>query len=219
VLTGQTDDLVTAEIGDAAALKVGHIVLALGPGPSASWGVISALDGGWRTRRGGHIDPFVRLDLTFYPGFSGGPLVDVQGRVVGINTSGLSRHMQLAIPASTVTRVVDELLKKGHITRGYLGLGMQPVRLPEALTRGLEPATDRGLIIVNVEPDGPAARAGLLIGDVLVVLAGVPVGDTDDVQAVLGPERVGSTVGATLVRAGAPLDVSITVGERPERRR
>ena len=120
-----------AEIGDAAALKVGHMVLAVGrPGEGglgASVGVVSALGGPWRTWRGGQIDQLVRPDLTLYPGFSGGPLVDAQGRVVGLNTSGLSRSMGLAIPASTVNRVVDQLLTKGRIARGYLGVGMQPV--------------------------------------------------------------------------------------------
>lgn len=208
-----------AEIGDAATLKVGHMVLAIGRlgerGPSASLGVISALGGAWRTWRGGLIDQLVRPDLTLYPGFSGGPLVYAQGRVAGINTSGLSRSVGLTIPASTVHRVIDALLEKGRIARGYLGLGMQPVRLPGALKSALKLPSDSGVIVITIEPGGPADKAGILIGDVLVAFDGTPIRDTDDVQAVLGPERVGQTVRASAIRGGTLTELAITVGERP----
>jgi S1-C subfamily serine protease len=211
-----------AEIGDAASLRVGHMVLAVARpgerGVSASWGVISALGGPWRTWHGGQIDRFIRPDLSLYPGFSGGPLVDAQGRVMGINTSG-PRSMVLTIPPSTVNRVVGQLLEKGHIARGYLGLGMQSVRLPESLGGTLNPPRAGGVIIVAVEPDSPAERAGLLIGDVLVALDGVPVSDTADVQALLGPERVGTAVGTSIIRAGMLAERAIMVGERPQRRK
>jgi len=130
VLTVKDAGSATAALGDDAALKVGHLVLALGYGPRVSWGVIGALGPRWRSWRGGEIDQLVRLDLTLYPGFSGGPLVDAGGRVVGLNTSGLARDARLTVPATTVTRVTDELLRTGHVSRGYLGLGMQPVPLP-----------------------------------------------------------------------------------------
>src|SRR5690348_7267399 len=108
--------------GDDGALRVGHMVLALGYGPRAGWGVISALGPRWRTWRGGEIDRLVRLDLVLYPGFSGGPLVDAAGHVVGVNTSALARDSRLAVPVTTVGRVVDELLRQGHVSRGYLGI-------------------------------------------------------------------------------------------------
>jgi S1-C subfamily serine protease len=222
VLRLQGEEFATAEIGDAAALRVGHMVLAVArPGErglSASWGVISALGGPWHTWHGGQIDQFIRPDLTLYPGFSGGPLVDAQGRVVGINTSG-RRSMALTIPRVTVDRVVNQLLEKGRIVHGYLGLGMQPVRLPEPLKRSLNLPRAGGVIIVAVEPDSPAERAGLLIGDILVALEGVAVSDTTDVQVLLGPERVGTTVGASVIRAGLLVERAITVGERPRRGR
>src|SRR5207244_10770485 len=115
VLSSGGADLPAATIADPGSVKVGHIVLALGHGPRASWGVVSALGGRWRSWRGGEIDQLVRLDLTLYPGFSGGPLVDVDGRVVGINTSGPSRQLELAIPGPPVTRVADELLARAQV--------------------------------------------------------------------------------------------------------
>ena len=218
VLTVKDAGSATAALGDDAALKVGHLVLALGYGPRVSWGVIGALGPRWRSWRGGEIDRLVRLDLTLYPGFSGGPLVDAGGRVVGLNTSGLARDARLTVPATTVTRVADELLRTGHVSRGYLGLGMQPVPLPEPLRRQLGLTRETGLIVVTVEPDGPAARAGVLLGDVLVALDGAPVSDLDDVQARLGSDRIGVAVPAVLVRAGARTELSITVGAQPRRR-
>lgn len=221
ILKLQGSELRAADIGDSAELRVGHLVLAVGrPGEGglgASVGVISALSGSWRTWRGGQIDQFVRPDLTLYPGFSGGPLVDARGRVVGINTSGLSRSMGLAIPSSTINRVVDTLLTTGRIARGYLGLGMQPVRLPDNVKNALELSGNGGLIVVTVEEGGPAEKAGVLIGDVLVILEGKPVADTDDVQALLGAEYVGKAVAAKVVRGGVATDLTITVGERPSR--
>lgn len=208
---------VVATLGDDTVLKVGHMVLALGYGPRASWGVISALGPRWRSWRGGDIDRLVRLDLVLYPGFSGGPLVDAAGRVVGLNTSGLARETRLALPVTMVTRVADELLQKGHVSRGYLGLGMQPVRLPEPLRAQLG-LGDGALIVVMVEPSGPAARAGVLLGDVLVALDGEPVGDLDDVQARLGSDRVGAEISAVVLRGGVRTELRITVGEQPRRR-
>lgn len=208
---------VVATLGDDTVLKVGHMVLALGYGPRASWGVISALGPRWRSWRGGDIDRLVRLDLVLYPGFSGGPLVDAAGRVVGLNTSGLARETRLALPVTMVMRVADELLQKGHVSRGYLGLGMQPVRLPEPLRAQLG-LGDGALIVVMVEPSGPAARAGVLLGDVLVALDGEPVGDLDDVQARLGSDRVGAEISAVVLRGGVRTELRITVGEQPRRR-
>jgi S1-C subfamily serine protease len=219
VLRIHDTDLPTADPGDPGSLKVGHIVLAVGHGPRASWGIVSLLGGRWHTSRGGEIDQLMRLDLTLYPGFSGGPLVDVQGRVVGINTSGLSRQLELAIPVSTVARVIDELIDKGRISRGFLGVGLQPVRLPESLRRTLTAAPEIGLIVVSVQPEGPAAKSGLLLGDVLVTLDGTSVSAPEDAQAVVGARPVGSTIMATILRAGAPAEVRLTVGERPPRRR
>ena len=200
-----------AELGDGATLKPGHVVVALARsserGVNASLGVISGISGAWRTWRSGHVDQLVRLDVALYPGFSGGPLVDVEGRVLGINTSGLSRVMPVAIPISTVNRVVQDLLEKGRVARGYLGVGMHPVRLPDGRS---------GVIVIDVQADGPAGKAGLLIGDVLLKLNGSAVTDTDDVHANLGPASVGKKLKAFIVRGGEDKELEITVGERPK---
>jgi len=213
-------ELTTALSCDSSSLKVGHIVLALGRsgeiGLSASYGVISALGSAWRTWSGGQIDQFVRPDLTLYPGFSGGPLVDTSGRVIGVNTSGLARRMDLVIPASTVNRVVDQLLATGRIARGYLGVGMQPVRLPDTLKSKLNLPSLSGVIVVNVELGGPADRAGVIIGDVLVALDGRSVSDTGDVLAMLGSEQVGKTISAGIIRGGTSIELAIAVGEKPQ---
>lgn len=212
-------DLPTAALGEPGSLQVGHIVLAVGHGPRVSWGVMSALGGPWTSARGGAIDQFLRPDLTLYPGFSGGPLVDAQGGVVGINTSGLLRQLELAIPASTVARVVDELVAKGRVSRGFLGVGLQPVRLPEDVRRAFTAASETGLIVINVQPDGPAARSGLMLGDIVVTLDGAAVDTPEVAQAVIGARPVGSTITAAILRAGAAAEVRMTVGERPSRSR
>jgi S1-C subfamily serine protease len=213
--------LPVAALGDAAALRVGHMALAVGRfgegGLGTSLGVVSALSGAWNTWRGGQVDQFIRADVTLYPGFSGGPLVNAAGEIVGINTSGLSRNMGLTIPAATVNRVVDQLLSTGRIARGYLGLGLQPVRLPDTLKQAVGTTSDTGVIIISIEGGGPAEQAGLFIGDILVTLDGTPVTDTDAVQGFLGPERIGSALTAKVARGGQPVDVTITVGERPQR--
>ena len=218
VLKLQDVDLPTAEIGDAESLKVGHMVLAVArpgeSGLSASWGVVSAKGGAGRNWCGGQIDSFLRLDLSLYPGFSGGALVDASGTVVGINTSG-PRNMVLAIPVDVVNRVIETLLEKGRIARGYLGLGMQPVVFPDTLKSALNLSSAGGVIVVNVEPNGPADRAGVLIGDVLLEFDNTPVSDTADVQAVLSPESVGKTFRVQMIRGGARVEVAIAVSERP----
>ncbi|MGH7629905.1 MAG: S1C family serine protease [Gemmatimonadales bacterium] len=210
-------ELRPADRGNASALEVGHLVLAVGrPGrhATASLGAVSAVDGEWRTWAGGRIDRFIRLDMAIYDGFSGGPLVEAGGSVLGLNTSRLARSLAIAIPGSTVDRVVDQVLATGGVTRGYLGIASQPVRLPEPLRHRLELPGGLGLMIVNLEPDGPAERAGLMLGDIVVALDGAPVSDPTDVLAALGPERVGCPLEARVLRAGQLLTTSITVGRR-----
>jgi S1-C subfamily serine protease len=219
VLKVEAGSTATAEVGDADRLRVGHLVLALGRAgdgtAGASLGVVSALGGPWRTWRGGQVDRLVRLDLALYPGFSGGPLVDAGGRVIGMNSAALARQASVTLPAATVARVADQLLARGRVARGYLGVGLQPVRLPEAQAAGLGLASGAGFVIVGMEPGGPAERAGLLVGDVLVAVDGRPLASLDDLQAAIGGERVGQAARLSLVRGGAAAELAVVVGERP----
>lgn len=196
----------------AAETKPGYLALTVGrsedSGVNATMGIISAVSGPWRTGRGGRLDQYIRLDLTMYPNSSGGIVIDSAGATVGIATSALSRLAGLAIPAVTINRVLDEILSRGRVSRGYLGVGLQPVTLPDH---------QKGLIVLSVEPDGPAAAAGVLIGDILISLGGKAVSDTDDVQLALEAVGVGHPIEAGLLRGGEQKQIRITVGERPRR--
>jgi S1-C subfamily serine protease len=208
-------------LADASGLKLANLVLALGRSWRgnlvASAGIIGGLSGPWRTWAGGKIDQHIRLDLEIYSGFSGGPLVNAEGKVIGVNTRGVARGRAVTIPASTVNRVVDELLEKGHISRPYLGLAMQPVAVPESLRNKLKSELTSGLVIVHVEPSGPAEKAGILLGDILVELQGRPLEGVESVQQILSSANVGEKVPATVLRGGAPTQLSITLDDRPAR--
>jgi S1-C subfamily serine protease len=205
------------EAGDAA--KVGELALVVGrspdSGPNASLGVISALSGPWRTWRGGRLDQYLRLDATLFPNSSGGAVVDCRGRLLGIATSGLSRIAGLAIPASTVNRVADALLERGHVPRGYLGVGVQPVAIPDALRTSLSVTGKTGVMVVRVEPGGPADQAGVLLGDILLGIGDTQIEQIEELQSFSDSGVIGKPVKAKLIRAGALQEVEITVGERP----
>jgi len=210
-----------ATIADRAgseALRVGSLVLAVGrPGAdvTTSLGVISAVGAKWRTWSGGEIDQLVRLDLAVYDGFSGGALVDADGRVLGVNCSALARGTPLTIPNATVERVMEALLTRGHVARAYLGVAMQPVRLTRAIAEQLALGENaRGVLVVMVESDSPADRAGVLVGDIIVAASGQAIAEPQDVAELLGSEQVGSTLDLTVVRGGERRDVTVTVGER-----
>ncbi len=206
------------QFADVEALKAGNFVLAVArdaeDGVRASSGVISSVSGHWRTWRGGHIDRFISLDLTLYPGFSGGPLVDVSGRVLGINTSALSRRFELTIPKATVDRVIDQLSSGRRAGRAYIGVGLQPVRLSDALRRSANVDANSGAIVVAIEPNGPAEQAGLFIGDIIIGFDGATIEDTDDILAQLGGDRIGAQVKLRVVRGGKATEPVVTIGER-----
>ena len=196
-------------------LQVGTLALALGrPGQKAlaTLGIVSALDEAWRTPAGGQIDHYLQTDAVMYPGFSGGPLVDTEQRILGLNTSALVQGFSLSIPATTVRSTVETLLAHGRVRRGYLGIGAQPVRLSEAINR--QAGQEAGLLLMMVEPRGPAERGGLFLGDILVALDGQPLHDMDDLLAMLGNGRVGATVPARIVRGGELREMRVTIGER-----
>lgn len=210
----------TANLADPTTLKIGHLVLAIARSQensiSASLGIISSLGETWRTWGGFSIDQSIRPSLMLYPGFSGGPLVDTQGKIVGINTV-VPRHTALTIPSATVDRIVDQILETGSIRYGYLGLGMQPVELPLSLQQSLNLPDNGGVIVVSVEPSSPADKAGVLIGDIIVDLSGTSIDDISDVHSMLRPERVGQPLVAKIVRGGNSVELTIMVGVRPQK--
>jgi S1-C subfamily serine protease len=215
VLRAESGGLTVPAWLDSTALKVGQLVLALGrPGRTvqATLGVISALGDNWRTPGGGEITRYVQTDVVMYPGFSGGPLINASGEVLGLNTSALARGVSVAVPAETIRRVVETLLAHGHIRRGYLGVSAQPVRLPDALAQQLDQET--GLMLIGVEEDSPASHGGLLMGDVIVALDGHAIRHMDDLQALLSGDRVGKSWPVRVMRGGALTEVAVMIGER-----
>ncbi len=216
VLRVEGADLTPPTWAEPESLSVGHLVLGLGrPGRTvqATLGIVSALGEGWRTPAGGRVEPYLQTDLVMYPGFSGGPLVDVNGGVLGLNTSALLRGISLSVPTPTVRQVVETLLAHGRVRRGYLGVGAQPVRLPAALADQLGQET--GLLLVSVEPEGPADHAGLTLGDAIVALDGQPVRHMDELLALLGDDRVGASLPIRIVRGGQVQELTVAIGERP----
>lgn len=205
-----------APAGRAAAgeAKVGALVLALGRAGelAATIGIVSAIGGPWEGGgRGRRFNTLLSSDAPMFPGFSGGPLVDASGKVLGLLSSHLGRGQTLAIPNDEVDRIVTALATHGRVSRGYLGIGAQTVALPGALRSSV--GQEHGLLLVTVEDDGPAAKAGLTIGDIIVQIAGQGVQGLDDLRASLTPERVGQSVTIRILRGGAPQDVAVTPGE------
>jgi S1-C subfamily serine protease len=175
-------------------------------------GIVSALEARWRTPTGGQLERYLQTDVVMYPGFSGGPWVDAAGRVVGMNTSALLRGVSLTVPGPTLQRVVGMLLTYGRVRRGYLGVSTQPVRLPAALAQQLGQET--GLLLMTVAPDSPVERGGLWLGNTLVTLDGTPVRQHDDVRALLGAERTGTTMAVCIIRGGQVQEHRVVIGER-----
>jgi S1-C subfamily serine protease len=216
VLRFQPEGLPLAASADALP-RAGHVVLAIGShegAPLAAIGIVAFAGGAWRSARGGTIDSLIRLDLALNPAAEGGALVDVHGRVIGMTVLG-PRRRALAIPSSTIDRAVDQLLARGHVFRGYLGAGLQPVKLgPES--NGLQSSgSERGILVVSIDPAGPSARAGLLVGDIVTAWNGMPIGRIREILRLLGPDSVGSTVEVGLIRGGAPTAFKVVIGERP----
>ena len=210
------------EFGDASAVRPGHFVVAVSRGTdgslSASAGIVARTGGEWRTWRGGHVDRLVQLDGGLWAGFSGGPVVDARGGVIGIGTSALSRGRAVVIPGSVLKRVSAQLLSRGHVSHAYIGAAVQPVDVPDALRSPLGISQAQGLIVISTVPQGPADTAGIALGDTLLTLGGKPLADVDDLKAALGADRIGQPVAVSLIRAKQLVNVEVVVGERPRGR-
>jgi len=219
------NDLVVLEAADlgetvaepaAGGVRVGQISLAVArpnrEGIRASFGVVSSVGGPLRTGRGTRLERYVQTDATPYPGFSGGPLINAEGDVLGITTLGFAQGVALAVPADVAWNVAGTLAERGSVKRGYLGILSQPVRLPAAQRMGLE--AGGGLLVVGVDEDSPAGIGGVLVGDILVSLDATTVADTEELLALLTGDKVGREVPVGVVRGGEQKTLRVTVGER-----
>lgn len=202
--------------GSSADLKIGNLVLAIGRpnGLQATMGMVSSLSSSWRQWRGGDLDRVIQSDTTLYPGFSGGPLVDAEGRVVGLNSWHYGRGVSVSIPIEAAARIVDSLKTHGRIKRPYLGIGTQPVRLADAVKAKVN--QEGGLLVASVEADSAAAKAGVLQGDIIVAIGGTQTTHLNELFQVIRRLEVGSTQPLRIVRAGEARDLTVTVGERGE---
>jgi len=199
---------------DLDGLAVGNLALAIGrPGRTAraSLRAIGVLGPELRTPQGGRLERYLESDRLIPRGFAGGPLIDADGAVIGMNTRTLLRGTDLVIPVATLRRVVDELRQHGGIRRGYLGVGAYPAQLTAALAQLA--GRDRGALVASLEEGGPAETAGLLLGDILIELDGVAVTGPDSLRTTL-LDRAGQTVSLAVLRGGAKLALSATIGSR-----
>lgn len=213
-----SDKVLTPAKTSGGLPKVGSLVLALGrpstTGTQASWGIVIAIGGPTRTGRGGLLDEYIQTETVSYPGFSGGPLVNSEGEVLGLNTSGLTHGTALTIPVKSAWRIADALAKHGTVKRGYLGVRTQTVGIPDSSRQNLKRKQDQGLLVIWLEDGGPAHKAGLMVGDILVGIDGKPVGDPDDLFGVLNTDTVGRAVPVEVLRGGNPETIQVTVAER-----
>jgi S1-C subfamily serine protease len=196
--------------------RVGQLILAVGrtneEGPMASSGVVSAIGGPLRNGRGVLLERYLRTDAIPYPGFSGGALIDMQGHVLGLLTTGLAQGLTLAIPMQNAITIAETLARQGHVKRGFLGISSQLVELPAA--QRPEGTQEYGLLIIKVDENSPAQKGGILLGDILVKIDGHAVRDSEDLQVILAADRAGKTVPIEVIRGNQLHTLSVTIGER-----
>ena len=202
----------------AQEARVGEFVIALGrpsqAGIEASLGIVSAVGGPVRTGGGGFLERYLRTDTTPFPGFSGGPLIDTAGRVVGLNTSGFGHGTAITIPASLAWADAENLAKYGYVKRGYLGIRSQSVTISPDLQKTLGRDQEAGLLLVSVETGSPAETGGLMVGDILVAIEGHAIIDHDELMVYLTGEGVGKSTSVQVLRGGKPVTTTVTIGER-----
>jgi len=198
--------------------RVGQFVLALGRpsknGIESSFGTINSIGGPARTGRGGMLEKFIKTDVVSYPGFSGGPLVNGDGTVFGINTSGFGSGSAITIPADVAWKIADTLAKHGKIKHGYLGIRSQTMNVPAESQKALKREQETGLLIVGLEENSPAGKAGLMVGDILVSIAGEPVEHHDELFSRLSGDVVGKAVAIEILRGGKVESIKVEIGER-----
>jgi serine protease Do len=221
VLETNANGLRPLEFAGDTALKAGQLTVAVGrtanTGPIASFGIVSGVSGEWKTWRGGKIDPFVRLDISAYPTLSGGAALDAGGNLIGMVSTGLSRSSVFAVTRSTIDRIAGKLTQEGYVSRGFLGVALQPVALPPHSQEQLK--QDTGIMLLGIEPEGPGAVGGLILGDVLVAGDGHSLAQPEALAELLERTPAGQVVKFKVLRAGVLQDLDVRVGERPSRRR
>jgi S1-C subfamily serine protease len=222
ILRLHADTLAHAELGDSGAIRVGQLVIAIG-NPfgfqcSVTTGVVSALGRSLRSGTGRLIDDIVQTDAALNPGNSGGPLVTAQGRIIGINTAIIrpAQGLCFAIASNTAKFVVAELLRHGKVRRSYIGVGAQTVALPRRVVRFHSLRAEAAARVMSIAPGSPAARAGLQIGDTIVVFDGVPVSGIDTLHRLMTADRAGRKVELSVLRLTQKLGLAITPTERPD---
>lgn len=198
-------------------MNVGEIVLALGrPGQilQASLGILSAMGGAWHVPGGGQASHYIRPDLVMYPGFSGGPILGADGRIIGMATSAFGREGAVALSRSTVAPAVADLVQHGSIRRNYLGVGVQAVQLPAStLEQG---GQETGVLLNSVKSDSPAERGGLVVGDILISLDDESLRDPRDLAVALRANRADKQVRLQVIRGGEPLEMLVDLGTSGE---
>lgn len=203
-------------------LKPGALVIVVGrtidAGLSASAGILGAVGGARRTWRGGELHRFLRLDVNLYPSQAGATVVSASGRFLGMATGAMLRHSALAIPPETLNEIADELLREGRIRQGYLGVGLQPVAIPEHLRSQSSLAGEAGLMVLSVEPGTGAEKASLQLGDILIAAGGATLSDTESLMALLRGDAVGKPLKVSLLRAGKFTETEIQVSDRTSKR-
>ncbi len=193
----------------AVALAAGALAVVTGAredATSAALGVVSFVGPQWRSLRGGVIDARIELDAALASSSEGALALDASGRALGMAVFG-PRRRTLVIPMATIDRVAGTLATKGWIARGYLGLGLQPVKLDDGGT---------GAMAISVDAKGPGGAAGVRQGDILVAWNGEPIRGVPQLVRALGPDSVGASLRLTLRRGGEPIETTLTIGERPE---
>jgi S1-C subfamily serine protease len=208
---------VPAEVSKTPA-RVGQLVLAVGRpsagGIQSSFGTINSIGGPLRTGRGSVLERYIKTDVVSYPGFSGGPLVNGDGTLLGINTSGFGHGGAITIPAEVAWKIAETLAKYGKVKRGYLGVRSQAVELSADGKKALKREQKSGLLLVGLEADSPAGKSGLMVGDILVGVAGEPVAHQDDLFVNLGADTVGKSTPIDILRGGKLESINVVVGER-----
>ena len=216
LLRTEEEPIADIPFAETSGLRVGHLVLAAGrqsEGVCAALGIVALAGGPWRSLRSGHIDRRLYLDLKLDAQSEGGAALDINGKIVGMTVLG-PRGRVLVIPSETIERVAQQLLAHGRIARGYLGLGLQPVRIDRSIADEAGLAEPQGLIVISVDPDGPGQRAGIQQGDILIRWGTDPLHSVRRVYTLLGSESVGQPITLGMLRAGKLISLSVEIAER-----